>query len=368
MQHYISQDHVKGTITPQAGEAGTAAEAAAAANSQIVGVEEGVDHYQIGAADRDMVLAAATTLDVPVSVRNKLYSALSRSLAKPWVPAAVLAKWSEDQENSAAKFRFLQSWCRNTRFQEVRVEQRHIQKSEDYKNVTFGWMSKLELDLKYQSSSNAEGAALVAKLIKGPCKPHPFFPKDRNMRLYKHVVEITEGRRQQNITEKGCTTKGFMEDNADALQALEAGLSKGALKDEDFDTLNQLPQPVDDKASKKKLAGKKEADTSKSAELDSKPDKARKAPAVLKLTACLNKLNSKEVEMTSLRTRLQVAKPNMMHLLDTHLEKLEVLKGKVEPLALGGEECDELSAETALFLQDKTMKNDVGMAAKQLKV
>lgn len=46
----------------------------------------------------EMVLAASEAGMLPVPLRNKLYASLNRALDRPGVPAAVLARWSADQQ------------------------------------------------------------------------------------------------------------------------------------------------------------------------------------------------------------------------------------------------------------------------------
>ena len=86
--------------------------------------------------DYALVMSATSSLDVPVKVRNKLYAALARALAKPNVSDKVLARWSEDQEASASKFQFLKEWCKDTNFGEITITETHIRKSEAVKELT----------------------------------------------------------------------------------------------------------------------------------------------------------------------------------------------------------------------------------------
>ena len=314
--------------------------------------------YKISDADRDAVLTAATSLDVPVGVRNKLYAALGRSLQKSWVPAAVLARWSEDSENAGTKFCFLKEWVQNTKFAHVQVQERHLQRSEEFKAIIFGWSTKMDLDIKYQSATNPAGAAYVNKLIaKAQSKPHPFFPKDKSMRLYKVLSEVSEGRRESNIKEKGYTLEGNMEENEDTFKALESAMQK------DVPEVLAAGEAGDDSKKKSKGKAKAKAEAAPVAAVEGAKQKAS-AP---KLAVCLNKLNAKEVEMSTMRTRLASTKPGMKQILDVHLGKLEVLKGKLEPLVLNGEEDVDLAAEATAFLHDKDLKNDVRLASQQLK-
>ena len=119
----------------------------------------------------------------------------------------------------------------------------------------------------------------------------------------------------------------------------------------------------DDSKKKSKGKAKAKAEAAPVAAVEGAKQKAS-AP---KLAVCLNKLNAKEVEMSTMRTRLASTKPGMKQILDVHLGKLEVLKGKLEPLVLNGEEDVDLAAEATAFLHDKDLKNDVRLASQQLK-
>lgn len=342
-----------GTPTPPAGIC-----VVAPVPDSVVPAPGSADAYKISDADRNAVLTAASSLDVPVSVRNKLYAALGRSLQKPWVPATVLARWSEDSENAGTKFAFLKEWVQHTKFGHVQIREQHIQRSEQFKAITFGWSTKMDLDIKYQSATNPTGASYVNKLIaKAQTKAHPFFPKDKGMRLYKILAEVTEGKREASNKEKSYALEGSMEENEDAFKALE-----GAMQNNVREVLDAGDAGDD---GKKKSRGKAKAKAEPAPVSAVEP--AKKKEVALKLAACLNKLNAKEVEMSTMRTRLASTKPGMKQLLDVHLGNLEDLKGKIEPLVLNGDEDVDLAGEAAAFLQDKDMKNDIRLASQQLK-
>lgn len=351
-----------GELTPVSNPGTPAATAGicvvAPVSDSVVPAPGNAEAYKISDADRDAVLTAASSLDVPISVRNKLYAALGRSLQKSWVPAAVLARWTEDSENAGTKFAFLREWVQNTKFAHVQIKEQHIQRSEQFKAIIFGWSTKMDLDIKYQSATNPAGASYVSKLIaKAQTKAHPFFPKDKSMRLYKVLAEVSEGKRESNNKEKSYALEGSMEENDDAFKALE-----GAMQTNVPEVL-EAGDAGDDGKKKSKEKAKAKAETA----TVSAVEPAKKKAVALKLAACLNKLNAKEVEMSTMRTRLALTKPGMKQILDVHLGKLEVLKGRLEPLVLNGEEDVDLAGEAAAFLQDKDMKTDVRLASQQLK-
>ena len=322
------------------------------------------ESYKMLDADRDLVLSAASSLDVPVNIRNKLYAALNRALKKPWVSPNILARWSEDQTSSTAKFNFLKEWCKDTTFNAVTIEEKHTKKSEDFRQMTIGWLTKLDLELKYKVATNPAGRAYVDKLMKGQSKPHPFFPRDKEMRLYKHLSDFTEGRIDSNVHEKGFSVKGEMEGNADIVTSLAGQFGSSMLSDAD----NAGFQPAVDET-KPKGKGKAKAKAAPSSpgpegKVDKKP---KDGPKAIKLALLLNKVNGKEIEMNMLRNQLGTVKPNMKNILDSHLQQLEDIKSKLEPAALAGDEDVDLSNEVVVFLGGKEMKSDIQLAAKSVK-
>lgn len=315
--------------------------------------------YKLNDSDRDLVLSAVSSLDVPVNVRNKLYVALNRSLQKAWVPPEVLARWADDQENSVSKFAFLKEWCNDTTFAAMKIEERHIKKTEEFRHMKIGWSTKLDLELKYKADTNVGGKAYVEKLLKGPSKPHPFFPRDKTMRLYKHLAEIGEGRMDTHVHEKMSSIKGDVDGNADVAKVLENFAGKSVVNQADFQVFDD--KPVADKPAKpaKKI---KEAEA-----VPAEPAVKKEAAKVPKLSALLNKINAKEMEMNTLRNQLGNIKPNLKNMLDTHLQMLEDFKIKLEPAVLAGEEDVKLATEANLLLTDKSLKSDVALAAKTVK-
>ena len=322
--------------------------------------------YKITDSDRDAVLNAASSLDVPVNVRNKLYAALNRSLQKPWVPSGALARWAEDQQNASSKFNFLREWCKDTCFGSVVVEEKHTKTSEEFKKMSIGWATKLDLELKYNSSTNETGKAYVEKLLKGQWRPHPFFPKDKEMRLYKHLQNLSEGRQDSEIHQKGYSILGEMEAKPETASALETTFGPKMLDAKDFVGFAKANAP------EPKAKGKAKSKVEASSPMEPASEKTAKgaknaAPKTVKLAALLNKLNGKEMEMNVLRTKLSTVKPNMKSILDQHLEKAEELKGNLEPAVLAGEEDAELAEEVQAFMNGKELKADVALATKTVK-
>ncbi len=315
--------------------------------------------YKLSDSDRDLVLNAASSLDVPVNIRNKLYAALNRSLQKTWIPPEVLARWADDQENSVSKFVFLKEWCKDTSFASMHIEERHIKKTEEFRHMKVEWSTKLDLDLKYRSDTNASGQQYVEKILRGPSRPHPFFPRDKTMRLFKHLAELGEGRIDTNAHERMSIIKGEVEGSADVAKALEHSAGKSVVDQADFGFFDDKPAAADKPAKKGNGAAKSEP---------AEPAGVKKDLAkVPKLSALLNKINAKEVEMNTLRNQLSNVKPNLKNMLDTHLQVLEDFKIKLEPAVLAGEENVELANEANLLLTNKSLKSDVAMAAKTVK-
>ena len=57
--------------------------------------------YQMSIDDKQVVLGAQSSLDVPAKVRNKLYAAIGRALGKPSVNQHMVAEWKKATDSGA---------------------------------------------------------------------------------------------------------------------------------------------------------------------------------------------------------------------------------------------------------------------------
>ena len=331
--------------------------------------------YKLTSEDYALVMSATSSLDVPVKVRNKLYAALARALAKPNVSDKVLARWSEDQEASASKFQFLKEWCKDTNFGEITITETHIRKSEAVKELTMGYYTQVDLELKYKGIPSA--SEFIAKIMStAKSIPHPMFPKDKALRMFRVLDAFKEGRKDTNIQEKQATVAGTAVGEG-AAKALENVFSKPVLSDEQLftaamDTAKTTPQPKEQAKAKGKAKAKAKADALMDAEPAALAEQIGKsASKVMKLNICASRLGALEFDMSTLRKRLEDKKPAMKTLLDSHIYTVEDLKSKIE-IAIISDETDagvlkDLSDQTAAVLADKKMKDDIATANKQVK-
>lgn len=241
--------------------------------------------YLVDPEVKDRVLKALEASDVDVKIRNKLYAAMGRALDQPWIPGAVLARWAEDSKDRKRKFAFLQEWVQDTAFGKVVVEERHVVLASTYEEQQYGWFTKMDLMVKFQGFQHEEGRAYVEKVISGArTRPHPQWPKDPEMKLYRVLHSLVVGQRSESKREKGYAMESEVEtkEGAEAVMAAlkreeklmgkraqsddegsEAGRGKKrpkkatAEKDKDQE-LNQLKVAKKPKAAAKKATAKKQ--------------------------------------------------------------------------------------------------------------
>ena len=349
-----------------------------AERTQIVASSPAADGlgYKINPDDMEIIMSAGSSIDVPVKLRNKLYAALNRALQKPNVSDHVMARWSEDHNNATNKFTFLKEWCKDTDFGQVDVSESHIKKSEKSKEMTLGYYSQMDLELKYNVANNPSAAAFIQKIIKtAKSIAHPLFPKDKSMRMFQVLDNFTELRKDTDLHTKEAHMSGTVA-GPTAAKAVEDAFAKPVFSDTGGFSAFESEQPLQAQSpktkAKAKAKAKAEAAAAKPVDDCKAPDDAKKsASKVMKLSVCVTKLNAVDSEMIVLRKKLEQKKPAMKTLLDAHLGKIEILKAKLEDaLILDEDDVDvlkEFSEDTAALLADKTLKADMTTARSSVK-
>ena len=349
-------------------------------NRQIVASSPAADGtgagggYKVSPDEMQLIMGAESSIDVPVRLRNKLYAALNRALLKPNVSDHVLARWSEDQNSSTNKFVFLQEWCKDTTFGQVIISESHIKKSEKVKEMTLGYYTQLDLEMKYKLATNPSAAAFIQKIIKtSKSIAHPLFPKDKSMRMFQVLDNFTENRKDSELHTKEALMCGTVA-GPTAAKAVEDAFAKPVLSDaacfSAFDSVPALGEQPKSPKAKAKAKGKagpvKQVDPGEAID-----DASKSASKVTKLSVCVARLSALENDMHVLRKKLEQKKPAMKTLLDAHMGNVEILKAKLEDALILDEDdvvaLKEYSEKTAALVADKTLKSDIATARSLVK-
>ena len=154
---------------------------------------------------RQRVLQAASSADLDIPTRNHLYAALGRALRNDQVPAEALARWAQaGEKRGQAKFNFLKEWCQDTTFGHLRVAEERVVAKEAYIDNQWMWVTRTDLLAKFGTVPG--GQEYVEKLLGAAraTKPHPMFPRDRDMRMHKVLSSLVEGVKNQNLQTRAC--------------------------------------------------------------------------------------------------------------------------------------------------------------------
>ena len=117
------------------------------------------------------------------------------------IPVPVIARYAEDKNNKPQMLSLLKEWVADTSCATISYSERHMTLSDTYSNREYVRMTRLELDLKYNSSTNPDGKKFVDFLVKtSKCFPHPDYPKRKEMRQYRVLQHILEGKKNSSRT------------------------------------------------------------------------------------------------------------------------------------------------------------------------
>ena len=147
-----------------------------------------------------MVLQARGPGDVPVSVRNKLYSALGRTIAaadagkRPGIKPGAIARYKEDKLDKTKMFAYLCEFVEDTSCKSIVVTSTLQVSAEAYDESMYSCHTKHSLMLLNKGYKFKAGAVYVENMIKGvPTKPHPQQPRNKMMKLHKVLTSEIEG-------------------------------------------------------------------------------------------------------------------------------------------------------------------------------
>lgn len=112
------------------------------------------------------------------------------------IPVPVVARYAEDKLNRPQMLSLLKEWVADTSCATISYSERHMTVSDVYSNREYVRMTRLDLDIKYNSSANLDGKKLVDFLVKtSKCFPHPDYPNKKEMRQYRVLQHILEGKK-----------------------------------------------------------------------------------------------------------------------------------------------------------------------------
>ena len=158
--------------------------------------------YTLKPEERSIILSASSSKDVPVGLRNKMYSALKRCLDSGKMSEVVADEWvAAEVKGHTGKFEFLQKWAGDTSGGTITLGHRVEQSSKEYEGHEFVWLTKMDLYLEKKAYENAEMKAYCDKLMassKSKKHPDPKHKNDPDMKVYRVLGFLKEGKGEAN--------------------------------------------------------------------------------------------------------------------------------------------------------------------------
>ena len=82
--------------------------------------------YKIDPDVVKLIVNATKPSDITIEVRRKIYNAITRDMERPnYMPAEVIARWSQDRNSWNTKFLFLQEYVKDTSCAKMKVTEEH---------------------------------------------------------------------------------------------------------------------------------------------------------------------------------------------------------------------------------------------------
>jgi hypothetical protein len=163
--------------------------------------------YTLKPEERSVILTATSSKEVPVALRNKMYSALKRCLDGGKMSEVVAEEWqTAENKGHVGKFEFMQKWAGDTSGGTITLKHQVVQGTKDYGGHEFVWLTKMDLYLEKKALENAEMKAYCDKLMafsKSKKHPDPKHKNDPEMKLYKVLGFLKEGK-NDSTSRKNC--------------------------------------------------------------------------------------------------------------------------------------------------------------------
>jgi len=309
------------------------------------------------------ISSAASPGDVPVKDRNRLYAALNRAMERPGVPGGVLASWAAAASEKDGKFLFLKKWIADPTFGFVKATEKQSSAKQTFNGGEYIWATRMDAQNMY---ANVEGGKEYAeKLVCNArqSKPHPDFPKDKTMRMYRILAKLSDGFMNKNTSERGYEVEAEVTDKAggEALLAAVERQVKGSKGKTRCSSDSEDDEAAEKKKNKAAAAKRKKEEAAAAAaaaknEGEEEPQPAEpKPPAKKAKTKKTGKATPLEDLAHDIRTKTLEIKKTLASLkknssvrhakslesaLAACLEPLEALGAKVEDAIVGeaGEE------------------------------
>ena len=265
--------------TTATGKEGEASATAAGEAPATVGADDGEEgqngsrlrsyKYNISPKLKEQVLQAASSSDVPIKERNKLYAALNRAMEnfKDDLDPRIIAKWAAASDaKEDGKFSFLQEWVSDPQFGRVSLSEIRIQKTKTYQDTQYVWMTRADLYTKYSGWTSQEGKEHAEYLMscashtkKHPEKKHA---KKKHMRLYKILGSLLEGKKKSDGLETSQKWAGEVAGDTQVGKGILGGIEKFAKELPKVLGLGEEPDKTEkDKKKKKHKKKKKDSDS-----------------------------------------------------------------------------------------------------------
>ena len=106
------------------------------------------NYYHMSTEDRTALLTAADSSEVPLRVRNKLYTALGHIVKQRTkkMSAEFIAKWERaERDGNESKFVFLQTWAQDTSGAAIVMSERFSKSATETDEISWTWVTQFDL-------------------------------------------------------------------------------------------------------------------------------------------------------------------------------------------------------------------------------
>eukprot|EP00974_Lingulodinium_polyedra_P096818 9382903-Lingulodinium_polyedra.AAC.1 len=198
--------------------------------------------YKVDEDLKKAILEASSASEIPIGERNKLYSAIRRTLERPRVDARIVARWASDSESNQDKFRFLQEWVKDTSCATLLCKERHKQSQSSYNDTMYCWITKFDLYTRLGAYHSEEAKDVADTMMKNSkSKPYPLrqLRDDPRFRLYHVLQSMVNGERKNVVHETSFSmtsqvdaeNKDAAEVAADVIKKMDAGMGQTLLEE-----------------------------------------------------------------------------------------------------------------------------------------
>ena len=132
---------------------------------------------------------------------GRLFEAVANGKNPLNISGPVIARYAEDKSNKPQMLSLLKEWVADTSCATISYSERHVTIADTYSTKEYDRMTRLELDIKYKSAEYPEGKKIVDFLVKtSKSFAHPDYPKKKEMRQYRVLQHVLEGKKNTSRT------------------------------------------------------------------------------------------------------------------------------------------------------------------------